>query len=160
MNLIKLIPDDLINRINKNLGTSTVVGLQRLGKVVTAKTAKSVRVDSERKKDSITSKVFAAGGMKYIVDGKPANTKLPMRKVGNKWELVQELKDWKAVKKFDKKFDTPDYVLAKAIAENKRDPVDVAGESLSVFQEMYTSKLQREILNYSASVIGGEIKKI
>ncbi len=156
LDVIPLISEKFVNDLNKKLGTSTVVALKRLGKVVTAKTAKSVRVTTERVGASIESKIYASGGMKYIVEGKKANTKYPMRKVGDKWELAQELKDWKAVKKLD----IPDFLLARGIAKNKRDPVDVAGETLNVFQELYGRDINNNLLAFTASKLGEEFKKI
>lgn len=154
--VIPLIPEKFIQDLNKKLGTSVVVGLKRLNKVVTAKTAKSVRVESQRTADSIESKVYAAGGMKYIVEGKPSNTKYPMRKVGDKWELVPELKDWKAIIGFG----GDDFLLARAIAKKERAPVDVASESLTVFQELYGNKINRDLLTFTASKLGSEFKKL
>lgn len=154
--VIRLITDRFINDLNKKLGTSTVVALKRLDKVVSGQTAKSVRVDSERTEGAIESKVYAAGGMKFIVEGKKANTKLPMRKVGDRWELVPQLKSWKAIVGFG----GSDYLLARYIAKNERAPVDVASETLTVFQELYGKQINSQLLSYAASQLGAEFKKL
>jgi len=155
-NIVPLISQKFITELNKKLATSTVVALKRKDKVVTSKTARSVRVESERTENSIQSKIFAGGGMKYIVEGKPANTKLPMRKVGSQWELMPELKSWKAITGFA----GSDFLLARFIAKNKRDPVDIAGETLTVFQELYGRQINSELLSFTASKLGAEFKKL
>lgn len=86
--IIPLIRENFIKDLNKKLGTSTVVALQRKQKIVSGKTAKSVRVESKRTEESIESNVYGSAGMKFIIEGKKANTKFPVRKVGNKFELV------------------------------------------------------------------------
>lgn len=156
MSVVSLIPQKFIEDLERNLVTSCVVALKQLDKVVTAKTARSIRPETSRTSTEIVTEIYAAGGMKYIVEGKPANTRLPMRKVGNEWELVQELKDWKAIKGYD----VDDFLLARGIAKRKRDPVDVAAKTLSVFQQMYARKTNAELLTLTASLMGEQFKKI
>jgi hypothetical protein len=154
--LVSLISERFILDLNKKLGASAVIALKRKEKIVTGATAKSIRVESKRSEDSIESKVYGGAGMKFIVQGKKANTRLPVRKVGDRWELVQELKDWKAVKGLD----IPDFLLARGIAKNKRDPVDMASETLTVFKELYGKSINNNLLAFMSSKLGAEFKEI
>lgn len=152
--LIKIIPVSFLEQIQKDLGTSAVIALKRLDKVVTGKTAKSITTDSNVGNEEIDISVFGGGATKYIIEGKPANTKLPMKKNGSKWELVQELKDWKAIRGFG----GSDYLLARAIAKNKREPIDLGQKTLDVFNELYASKIESKLFSYVISSVTGEIK--
>jgi hypothetical protein len=154
--IIQLIPDSFFDQIQKDLGTSTVVALQRLGKIVSGKTARSVRTEMKRNPTAVDIAVIAGEGMKYIVEGKEANTKYPVEKKGDKFELVQPLKDWKAIVNFQ----ASDFILARSIATKKRDPVDVAGETLKVYQELFGKKTNDSIINFTVADIRNRIKKI
>lgn len=154
--LISFIPPAIIDRIKKNLGVSTVVALQQLDKVVTAKTAQSVRVEETLTNEFIDFSVIAGGGMRYIIDGKPAGTKYPMKKVGDEWQLVQELEDWKNVVNFD----GPDFLLAREIAENEREPVDVSAKTLEVYEQLFGPTNSQGILKLFSFNFGKEIVKM
>lgn len=153
--LIGLIPQSRFDLIEKQLGTATVVALQQLNKVVTAKTAQSIRTESARTATEAGTSVYGSEGMKFIIDGKEANTKLPMRKVGGAFELVQNIKDWAAVVGFD----GPGFLLARAIAKNKREPVDVAGKTLEVYESLYGKDLRKSILTLTVSEMRKDIRK-
>ena len=122
---------------------------------MTAETARSVRGETTKGKDFVDIGILAGGGMKYIVEGKPANTKLPMQKVGGEWQLFQRLSDWKNIIGFD----GPDYLLARSIAKNKRDPVDVAGKTLEVFNKLYAPKLNKSIITLTAKEVAKRVKE-
>lgn len=154
IDFIKLIKQGTIENIGKDAAASVVITLVQLDKVVTAKTARSVRYETKIDSDGAEISVYGGGGMKYIVEGKPANTKLPMRKNGNKWELVQELKDWKAIRHFN----GADFVLARSIAKNKREGINIAEKALKIFEEMNLSKISNSILSNSIIQVTKEIK--
>lgn len=155
-NIVTAITNKTLEEISKDLGTSVVIALKQLDKVVTGKTAQSIRTESERKEGLIEISVFGGAGMKYILEGKPANTKLPVEKKGNKFELVQELKDWKNIRNFK----GSDFLLARAIAKNPRDPVDIASKALEIFNNLYGEKTGSNILTLVASDFAKEFKKI
>jgi len=152
---VSLIPIKTIREVENDLVTSGVLALKRLDKVVTAKTAKSLRAESSITKDSIDVSLYGGGGIKYIMQGKPANTKLPVRKVGDKFELIQSVKDWKAVVGFG----GPDFLLARAIARNKQDPQDVAGLTLEIYQKNYADKISQQLFSIYSQALSNEIKK-
>ena len=70
----------------------------------------------KRNPTAVDIAVIAGEGMKYIVEGKEANTKYPVEKKGDKFELVQPLKDWKAIVNFQ----ASDFILARSIATKKK----------------------------------------
>ena len=153
--ITNLIPDSVFKEIADRLGVSAVVALRRLDKIVTGKTARSVRTEMSRKPDSVEISLIGGEGMKYIIEGKPANTKYPVKKVGDKFELVDSLKDWKNIRGFQ----GSDFLLARQIAENSRDPVDVAGATLDVYEELYSEDFNSKILNLTAMELGKQIIK-
>jgi hypothetical protein len=152
MALIKLFEGNLIQQIERGLKQSVVITLFDLNKVVSGATAKSVRTESETDNEEATISVYAGGGMKYIIEGKPANTKYPMKKEGNKFVLLDELKYWKKLVGFQ----GSDFLLARTIAQNKRDGIDVAGKSLEYFEKTYLSKIENTLLSHTVL----EVKKI
>ena len=154
--VIRLISPKTIEQLRKDLETAAVVALKRLDKVVTGKTAQSIRTEVNEGAGELSIDLFGGGGMKFIVEGKKPNTKLPVKKVGQKFELVQELKDWKAIRNVK----GSDFLLARAIAKNPREPVDVAGATLEVYEELFGAKNNQQILNFTVSEIREEIKKI
>ena len=153
--LINLISDAQLNKVKGDLITSTVVALQQLKKIVTAETARSVRGEVERGKDFADIDIIAGGGMKYIIEGKPPNTKLPMKKVGGEFVLFDRLKDWKNIIGFD----GSDFVLARAIAKNERKPVDVAGKAMEIYNKLYAPQLSKTILTLTSKEVADRIKK-
>lgn len=155
MALINLIDEKTLQDIQKEAGVSAVLAFIQLGKVATAKTVKSVRTESQKTNEDVSISVFAGGGAKYIVEGKPANTKMPVKKTANGWELVQELKDWKAVRGFE----GSDWQLARTIAKNKREPIDVGTKTLEIFEQNFLNKFKTAILNFTTQEVIKEIKK-
>lgn len=156
INIIPIIPARFINQVEKDLGASAVLALKRLDKIATAKTAKSIRTESDRNKVAIEIAVVGGESLKYIIDGKPPNTKMPVRKVGSKFELIQEVKDWKAVRGFR----GPDFLLARAIAKNEQKPNDVAGLTLEIFNELYGDKISNQLLSFYAESVGEGLTNI
>jgi hypothetical protein len=152
MALIKLFEGRIIPQIEKDLKQSVVITLFDLNKVVSGATAKSVRTESETDNEEATISVYAGCGMKYIIEGKPANTKYPMKKEGNKFVLLDELKYWKKLVGFQ----GSDFLLARTIAQNKRDGIDVAGKSLEYFEKTYLPRLTNSLLSHTVL----EVKKI
>ena len=153
---IGLIPIKTIEEIESDLVTAGVLALRRLGKIVTAKTAKSLRAESTVKKNKIDFALYGSGGIKYIMQGKPANTKLPVKKVGGKFELIQSIKDWKAVVGFG----GSDFLLARAIARNKQEPKDVGGLTLEIYEKNYSDKISQQLFSIYAKAVGKELIQI
>jgi len=153
---IQLVPDSFFDQVQKDLGTSTVVALQRLNKIVSGKTARSVRTERKRSATAVDIALIGGEGMKYIIEGKEANTKYPVVKKGDQFELVQNLKDWKALVNFQ----GSDFLLARSIALNPRDPVDVAGETLRVYQELFGKKNNNSIIDFTIAELRKDLKKI
>lgn len=151
----KLVPSRFLSSVRNDLGTSAVLALKRLDKIATARTAQSIRTEGAILNDGLEFDVYAAAGMKYIIEGKSPNTKMPVKKVGDKYELFPEIKDWKAVRNFR----GSDFMLARAIARNEQKPIDVAGMTLEIFQDIYGDKITSRLLTFYTSEVGDEFKK-
>lgn len=78
-----------------------------------------------------------------------------MRKVGGKFELFPNLKEWKDAIGFG----GPDFLLARAIAKNKREPVDVAGKTLEVYESLYGKDLRKTLLTLTVTEMRKDIRK-
>lgn len=150
-----LIPNSALVKMQNDLIASAVIALRKQDKVVTGKTARSIRGETKRSKQGIDIYIYGSGGLKYIIEGKPANTKLPVKKVGNTFELLGSLKDWKNIRGFR----GSDFVLARAIARNKIEPIDIAGQALEIYNSNYASKNISPLLSFSASQLGKQISK-
>lgn len=154
-NFIKLVPVERFQTAANQLTSSTVVALQRMEKVVTGKTANSIRTELKETQTGYELLQYGGESVRYLIEGKPANTKLPVQKVGDKFELFQSIKDWKAILNLE----MSDYVLARAIARNERPPINLAEKSLEVFAEQFQSKLENSIISFTAQEVGEFIKK-
>ncbi len=155
MALIRLIDGRVIQQIEQNLKRSVVIALFDLKKVVSGATAKSVRTESETEDEEATISVFAGEGMKYIVEGKPANTKYPMRKEGNKFVLLDELRYWKKLVGFK----GSDFILARTIAQNERKGIDIAAKTIKVFETKFLPKHINALLSHAVVEVQKEIRK-
>ena len=118
---------DLQNLIERDLITAYALSLSRNKKIVTAKSVRSLRSESEASESSVTGRLYGSGGIPYILEGKPANTKLPVDFEGvfngkKRFSLKPDLKSWKAKKGLN----IPDFVLARSIAKKKREPLDLS----------------------------------
>jgi hypothetical protein len=152
-NLLRLLPNAFFKDLENEAIVSVVLALQRNNKVVTGQTAKSVKgttsLDSSRSIANIG--VLGGGGLPFIIKDKPPNTKLPLRKVGDSFELVPSLKAWKRAVGFA----GSDFLLARAIAKNPRPAIDIAGEAMDIFIKRTSGKIPKAF----AKIVGAEIKK-
>lgn len=155
MNLVKLIPISILQNAANSLTTTTVLTLQQADKKVTGRTAQSIRTAVVETNEGYDLEQYGGQWVKYIIEGKPANTKLPVKKVGDKFELVQPLKDWKAVKGLA----IPDFLLARSIARNPREPFDLPSKSIELFSKQFQSKLSNKIIQFTAQEVGKDIQK-
>lgn len=155
MSLIRLIDGSVIQQIERDLKQSVVITLFDLNKVVSGATAKSVRTESETDNEEATISVFAGQGMKYIVEGKPANTKYPMKKEGGKFVLLDELKYWKKLVGFQ----GSDFILARTIAQNERKGIDISSKTMKVFEEKFLPKRINALLSHAVIEVQKEIRK-
>lgn len=153
---VTIIPAKIVREMESDVVTSAALALRRLDKIKTAKTIKSLRSESGISADGITVDLYAGGGIKYIIEGKPANTKLPVRKVGDGFELIQDVKDWAAVVGFG----GPHFLLARAIARNKQEPNDVAGLTFEIYQQTYGDKISSQLFSIYSQELSKEVKKV
>ena len=155
MALIRFIDGSIINQIERDLKQSVVITLFDLKKVVSGATAKSVRTEAETDNEEATISVFAGQGMKYIVEGKPANTKYPMKKEGGKFVLLDELDYWKKLVGFQ----GSDFILARTIAQNARQGIDIAAKTIEVFENRFLPKRINALLSHAVIEVQKEIRK-
>lgn len=152
-NILKLLPDSVFKDLENEAIISVILSLQRNGKSVTGFTAKTV--DAKTSFSSSTNiadiPVTGAGGFPWITKNKPPNTKLPVRKVGSGFELVPELKNWKAATGFG----GSDFQLARSIAKNPRIGIDIATPAAEIFLKRTKGILPVAL----AKLIGKELKK-
>lgn len=152
-NLLRLLPNEFFKDLESEAVVSVVLALQRNNKIVTGATARSAKgitsLDSSRSIANVG--VIGSEGLPWIVKGKPANTRYPMRRVGDKFELVPSLKNWKRAVGFG----GSDFLLARSIAENPRKPIDIAGEAMQIFLKRTENKIPSAL----ARIVGKEIKQ-
>ena len=162
---INLLGSAFFKELETDVLASVGVSLVRHKKVVTARTVKSVRAVTTFSNTKVTISAFGGEGMPFIIKGKPANTKYPLDYKGTKvgksgrsvkvFELKPKLKDWKAVTGFG----GSDFMLAKAIAENKREPVDIATVAISYLSKQVTLKTLSKFSSLVATEIANNFDK-
>lgn len=87
--------------------------LRLFRKVATRKTIRSIRYEVSIKEGIATVSIWAIEEYRYILSGRRKGAKRPVRKVGNKFVLVENLLEWtKAVN-----YTGSHYLLAKGISE-------------------------------------------
>jgi len=150
-----LVDKNIIKSTEEGLVSSTIITLKSLEKVVSGATARSVRTESDISEEEATISVFAGSGMKYIIEGKPANTKYPIKKEGGKFVLVDELRYWKKLVGFK----GSDFILARTIATKKRDGIDVGGMTIKYFKKTYLSKINNSLLALTILEVKQAIKR-
>lgn len=99
--------------------------LQANKKVVTRRTFNSFEGDFTASSNNLRIVLTADKALFYIENGKRANTKLPVKKVGGTWQLVERLEEWKDAVNFG----GTDYQLAYSIAKNRREGIDISGQA-------------------------------
>jgi len=92
-------------------------------KVATRTTIKSLKAGHRLRKDGVTAYVSADKGLFFIQSGRRPGGKLPMRKTGGQWRLVERLEKWKRAVNFG----GPDFLLARSIARKGVKGVDITG---------------------------------
>lgn len=127
--LIRLIPQTTVRELKTQQTVAVILALQRAGKNVTGKTIRSIRSDSSIVDESLEIDTVGGGWVEYIIDGKPAGTKLPVENVGGEFRLVRDLENWKNVVGFG----GTDFQLARHIADNPRPGVDIPGLALEIY---------------------------
>lgn len=152
-NILRLLPSSVFKELENEAIVSVVLALQQNGKVVTGRTAESVSAKTDFASSDSKADILVTGGdgMKFIIEGKAAGTKFPVRKVGSRFELVPELKAWKAVVGFG----GSDFLLARSIANNPRAPVDLATPAQKIFLKRTEGILPAAL----AVLIGKDIKE-
>jgi len=125
--------------LGKKIRTVFQIPLVRNRKVVTKITLNSIRVVTTHIGNLVTYDVFAGGGYVFIQRGKRANTKFPVKKVGNTFVLVEPLRKWKAAKGLS----IPDFLLARSIATNPRRPINLIGQSEKILMRLLDREIQK-----------------
>lgn len=134
---LKLITQKRINQIEQDMSTAVLIATRKYINPATGKTERSIEtVVSERTDTVIGFSTSGAGAIPFVIEGKPANTKLPVRKTANGFELVTDLQEWKKIRGFG----GSDYLLARSIARKAKAPVDLGAESLRVFDQINRNK--------------------
>lgn len=155
-NILLLLGKDFFAELERDLVTSTVLALRQNKKIVTARTARSVRAETIVEGPAVISvNSIGSGGLPFIISGKRPNTKLPVRKIGNSFELVPELKDWAKTVGFS----GPDFVLAREIAKNARRPVDIGKFTQENFLKIARRKIGKKISSLALKDFSKDLKK-
>lgn len=87
--------------------------LTRNRKVATRKTVESVTGEADVTTNEVNIKITANQSLFFIISGRRRGAKLPVRRVGDRFELFPDLQEWKVAVGFRGN----DYVLARAISE-------------------------------------------
>lgn len=165
MGLLSLFDKSFFSRAEEEAVLAVGLALSKNEKIVSARTIRSLRAETIFEGDKAIVRVYGSEGTPFIIDGKPAGTKYPMDFVGTKkgksgrdikvFELKPKLKDWKALVGFD----GPDFLLARAIAENPRDPIDIGGQASEILRPKIDGKILKGFTTLISNRITTEFKK-
>lgn len=126
-------------------------------KVATGKTKESIEYEIRIKdKYTVSVVILADKGLFHIEVGKKANTKLPVKKEGDVFVLVDELQDWKdaIVPDFN------DYLLARTIAENPREGIPITQIVWDQIKEKISILLLDVVAKEKVAQIRGDILRL
>jgi hypothetical protein len=114
-----------INKVSTAIRGIFVSEFTKVRGTATGDTLRSINVKVVFGQPFVTWEVYAGEGYVWAQRGKRANTKLPVKKTGNGWELVAPLKRWHAIKTPS----MPEFVLARAIARKARAPIPITARA-------------------------------
>lgn len=130
-----------VTLIREFLNAAGIEAFDSQGKNVTGKTVQSVETDMDLDGWKIDSTTKAGAGAKYIIEGKPAGTKLPVEKVGGEWQLKPNLQEWKEAVGNEANY----WVLAKSIADKERKGVDIPQIAFDIYLKKYATPIERMV---------------
>lgn len=128
--------------------------LTQKNKIATRTTINSIKGGHRKNRDGVTAYVSADRGLFFIQSGKRANTKLPMKKTGGKWRLVERLELWKNAVGFG----GPDFLLARSIARKSRKGIDITGQVLEEERANIMHEIGVEVTDEVENVLVQELK--
>lgn len=130
---VNLITDKQKRQIEQDMSTATALSIKKFLETATGLTLRSVQTEITQEREGFLEFTSSAGGaVPFRTFGKPANTKLPVVKNGERFELVPRLKDWKRIRNFSGN----DYLLARSIARKALAPIDFGEEALKQFNKI------------------------
>jgi hypothetical protein len=95
--------------------------IKRTKKVATGKTIAGIKIEGSTTGITASIKVIAPKSLQHIEKGRRKGAKLPVRKVGDRFELVPALEEWKRAVGYK----GSDYMLAKGISERGIKPTPI-----------------------------------
>lgn len=130
--------------------------LAEKGKIATRRTINSINPSYKVTGDSVNIKVSADKGLFFIQSGKRANTKLPLKKSGDRFVLVDRLAEWKGAVGFG----GTDYLLARAIAKKARKGIDITGIVIDRSKTELNKFISNEVVNEFRDVLVADIRQV
>lgn len=125
-------------------------------KVATKRTYNSLEKQVIKEGETYRVIIWSDVGMKYIITGRKKGGKLPVRKVGNKFELVPRLKAWAKAVFFTGSY----YLLARKIARDGIKGIPIVEIAEADFEEKISSdidKVAKTIIKEKALIAAKQI---
>lgn len=96
------------------------------GKVATRETYNSLESRIKTTGKGFAVEIWGGPGWRHIEKGKRANTKMPVKKVGETWVLLEPLASWKRLKAPN----IPQFLFARGIARRARAGIPLTDPAL------------------------------
>ena len=128
--------------------------LTQYKKVATRKTIESLRGEQDATTNRIILKVTANESLFFIISGRRKGARLPVRKVGDKFELVTELQEWKVAVGYR----GADYILAKGISERGIKGIPITSIVLQNKKQKILELITRRFADISQEALVNTIK--
>lgn len=148
--------DLLIPRLESIIKTYLQNKLIQKRKVVTRETFESLDIKGQDNRQFIRISIKGSEAIFFIEAGKRANTKLPVKKVGNEWKLLGNLDAWKV----EVGYAGSDFQLASAIAKNSRPPIPIVNEAIKEALPEIEKAIIDHFKEYVPIEIANDLRKI
>lgn len=129
--------------------------LLRFRKVATRKTFESIAGESDVTTNEVVIKIKANESLLFIISGRRKGAKLPVRKVGDRFELFPDLQEWKVAVGFKGN----DYILARAISEKGIKGIPITDMVLEAVQDEITRLITERLARATLNNIANEIRQ-
>lgn len=128
--------------------------LIKVRKVVTRKTYESIAGRDDVTTNKVLIQITANESLFFIISGRRRGAKLPVRKVGDRFELVPDLQEWKVAVGYR----GSDYVLARGISERGIEGIPITTMVLDATRDKIRVIVTESLARIFAESVANDIR--
>lgn len=141
--------DELVNEVSMIMEDNLKDILLKYRKFATKKTYSSVRSEDDTTENRAVIRLLALESLRFIVSGRRPGAKLPVRKTGDGFELVPELKEWVKAVGFTGHY----FLLARSIARKGVKGVPIVELMIEKSRPQIMDAIRRRTVDNARGVI-------